>query len=1056
MPYPQSIDMNKIQPLQCDTFNNVTLLPMVGDITSYTQTYALGAFADKKPLHHVRRMIQKDAHFYHLPYVEPWYFSPQEVIYGGIFFMHWGHFLLENLQRLWYAKEKNLPIVWTGVNGFTYTPGQFKSWQEEIFHALGIENTHIFLTEPTQFAKVHFPQPGSGINTHLHPQQVDFLGYHEEKVIKGKYVYFSRAKTRSCSNEEHIEKILTRRGWHIIYPEELTVKEQLHAMSTAQVCFMIGGSAQHTMLFTKNLQSRFIVIPREHTESFNLIAHSKSDDYFLFYLPKSVQFSDQYDEANDVFTLDISILENTLEQTNDFTQNLQNFPQLFSRPEPLEEKHLTVPVWYTDPLPTLSDEKAAHYQAYFLYEQKKYRDAYTIFQHLQKRNVLDENMQLDFFHAAQQCHLQHNANIALPLEKHCYYKKLYKRNIDKNSQVTRNYKKLTDLYLIEGNIQAAIALQEELYEKNPHWSKPLARIASIYTMTQQWKKALEYAQKAVEIEPHKLQHVAELARCLIHNKEYEACKKLLGQTLHKHPTWNEGYLQLATVHSAQGALDKAIACVEKSLHMVPDNFIAKEQLATYLRLKGKHSDAVTLLAQALQQNPRQAEKHAQNARVYAHNGDYAKAVEHARQAVALEPRNYICKAHLATYLTKNKQYEEVLQLMQDAVHKNPFWSEPHAQFAAIEDALGNTKKAIYHARRAVAVEPYDRVRKNELEAYRIKELSAQIPPEHLEYVLHKRLTPSRIRIQSYIDILNAQSYLEVGVFRGRTFLYLDVPFKIGVDPNFQFNVQDFAHENCLLCEKTSDDFFEKFPELAANLHHAYQNKDFKFDVIFLDGLHTYEQTLKDFENTLPYSHEKTLWIIDDTVPSNYFSAMNSQSRSQELRTCAGLSQEPAWHGDVFKAIFAIHDKYPEFSYCTQVNNGNPQTIVWRTQTPTKRKPVFTTTQAIEHMRYEDFIEYAWVMHPVIDAQVLGKIFTNINPLDYKTGKEHSLIISPLITDKEKEYAHKNKELQDYIAQLSQEKELSTNEILLLKDKITHLMQENVILQKENAILKKHL
>lgn len=43
------------------------------------------------------------------------------------------------------------------------------------------------------------------------------------------------------------------------------------------------------------------------------------------------------------------------------------------------------------------------------------------------------------------------------------------------------------------------------------------------------------------------------------------------------------------------------------------------------------------------------------------------------------------------------------------------------------------------------------------------------------------------------------------------------------------------------------------------------NKDVKFDVIFIDGGHNYEIVKKDMENCFHLAHENTIVILDDTV-----------------------------------------------------------------------------------------------------------------------------------------------------------------------------------------------
>ena len=74
---------------------------------------------------------------------------------------------------------------------------------------------------------------------------------------------------------------------------------------------------------------------------------------------------------------------------------------------------------------------------------------------------------------------------------------------------------------------------------------------------------------------------------------------------------------------------------------------------------------------------------------------------------------------------------------------------------------------------------------------------------------------------------------------------------------------------------TSDKFFE--------------NNEEKFDIIFLDGLHTYEQTIKDINNSIKSVANDGLIMIHDCLPKKIW--------NQVVPRLYGH-----WNGDVWKAI----------------------------------------------------------------------------------------------------------------------------------------------------------
>ena len=115
-----------------------------------------------------------------------------------------------------------------------------------------------------------------------------------------------------------------------------------------------------------------------------------------------------------------------------------------------------------------------------------------------------------------------------------------------------------------------------------------------------------------------------------------------------------------------------------------------------------------------------------------------------------------------------------------------------------------------------------------------------------------------------IWINNFKSYLEIGCDDDYSFKKINVPEKIGVDPYSGGNFKG-----------TSDQFFS-------------QNKK-KFDCIFIDGLHEYDQVCKDLENSLNCINEKGIIFLHDALPAN-------------VHQQAVPRYKVIWNGDVWKSI----------------------------------------------------------------------------------------------------------------------------------------------------------
>ena len=66
-----------------------------------------------------------------------------------------------------------------------------------------------------------------------------------------------------------------------------------------------------------------------------------------------------------------------------------------------------------------------------------------------------------------------------------------------------------------------------------------------------------------------------------------------------------------------------------------------------------------------------------------------------------------------------------------------------------------------------------------------------------------------------------------------------------------------------------------------------------FDLIFLDDF-TFDQTLRDFISSLALCHPNTIWLIDDTVPTDAIAADPNLNKVREARSIINKSDDETW------------------------------------------------------------------------------------------------------------------------------------------------------------------
>jgi len=158
-----------------------------------------------------------------------------------------------------------------------------------------------------------------------------------------------------------------------------------------------------------------------------------------------------------------------------------------------------------------------------------------------------------------------------------------------------------------------------------------------------------------------------------------------------------------------------------------------------------------------------------------------------------------------------------------------------------------------------------------------------------------------------------KTYLEIGVHNGDCFKRITCDIKDSVDPYPSSGFDKLPKEYPVTYKLTSDDFFD---EIAPKL-------TYKYDIIFIDGLHLSEQTDKDVNNSLKYLSNHGTIIMHDCNPPDY-----------SVQVVPRVSEY--WSGDVWKSIVKLKHTRPDLNVFVIdsdtglgviTKNGNPERIV---------------------------------------------------------------------------------------------------------------------------------
>jgi hypothetical protein len=231
------------------------------------------------------------------------------------------------------------------------------------------------------------------------------------------------------------------------------------------------------------------------------------------------------------------------------------------------------------------------------------------------------------------------------------------------------------------------------------------------------------------------------------------------------------------------------------------------------------------------------------------------------------------------------------------------------------------------------------------------------------------------RLNELATSLGCRNYLEIGVETGATLLQVAVEQRTGVDPSFSFDWQlHHGRDGLQLHPCTSDAFF------------ADLEPSTRYDLIFLDGLHTFEQTYRDVLHALRHSHPGTVILIDDTFPCDAFSACRDQHDCLSLRAQFTGISDRRWHGDTYKVVPLLALFQYDLRLLTLIDGGNPQTLLWRPVMHQEEDGI-RTMQAMWAVQNLAAADYLWFVgnlslyNLISEEQGLQELISSITPDD---------------------------------------------------------------------------
>jgi tetratricopeptide (TPR) repeat protein len=452
-----------------------------------------------------------------------------------------------------------------------------------------------------------------------------------------------------------------------------------------------------------------------------------------------------------------------------------------------------------------------------------------------------------------------------------------------------------------------------------------------------------------------------------------------------------------------GKLDEAIALYHQVIEINPHFAWAYHNLGDALVKLGNLDEAVTCYSEGLKINPNSAWLFYSLGAALAQQGDLEASGEYLQKAIKIKPDCYKFYNSLGQVLTQQKHLDEALANYNKAIELNSKATDAYLGCCKVFICKGEINKAQDYLNLAIKLNPNKtesklysdffysleklgskvgfELGKNSLGNYIDKSYDCKIKAPYSSHYFSQFLNLVKMYEQvsagenlmkipqlgqfhhcisglilpgvDYLEILRRlhlflkpKTYVEIGIDTGKSFELASLStFSLGIDPQPKLKYE--ISPNSKILAITSDDFFQNY-----NLLTELQGQ--RVDFAFIDGLHLFEQTLKDFVNLEKYSKQNTVICFHDTFPLDEITARRERKTG-------------FWSGDVWKVVLILKKYRPDLKIFTVATQPTGLTIVTNLDSHSKILSEHYDDIIREYMgeKWVDSIELRYAMFSVI-------------------------------------------------------------------------------------------
>ena len=192
-------------------------------------------------------------------------------LYAGSWMHGFGHFIVETLPTLWplLADDQQAGVA-QGIVAHRFTSRRRHDWQEEMVRPLiGDREIHVVDATPASYERLLVSPRPYRYEAAISPRAAEVWDEIASRITPESdshpsHVFLSRARfvdslpkdaparARAYSNAGVVDDFFRQRGFTVVYPEELTVADQIALVRDAEIVAGPSGSALHLAAFMRS------------------------------------------------------------------------------------------------------------------------------------------------------------------------------------------------------------------------------------------------------------------------------------------------------------------------------------------------------------------------------------------------------------------------------------------------------------------------------------------------------------------------------------------------------------------------------------------------------------------------------------------------------------------------------------------------------------------------------------------------------------------------------------------------------------------------------------